>query len=66
MVGFPLGDEDAVGGGYLLLLDEGSELVATEDGREAVNELGTASVGSEIHTTGLEVFEGFAPTGKEH
>ena len=66
LVGFPLGDEDAVGGGYLLLGDEGSELVATEDGREAVNELRTAGVGCEVDATGLEVFEGFAPTLEQH
>ena len=66
VVGFPLGDEDAVGGGYLGLLDEGTELVATELTGETVNELGTAGVGSEVYTTGLKVFEGFAPAGKEH
>ena len=41
----PLGDEDAVGGGDLGLLDEGSELVARELTRETIDELGTAGVG---------------------
>lgn len=66
MVGFPLADEDAVGGGYLGLLDKGSELVSTEFTGQTVNEFGTAGVGSEVNTTGLKVFEGFAPAGKEH
>ena len=66
LVGFPLGDEDAVGGGYLLLGDEGSELVTAEFTGEAVDELRTAGICRKVNPTGLKVLEGFAPTLEQH
>jgi hypothetical protein len=62
MIGFPLGNEDTVGGGYLGLGDKGSELVTTELTGETINKLGTAVVGCEVNATGLQVFEHLAPT----
>ena len=66
MVGFPLGDEDAVGGGYFLLLDKGSELVTSELVGETVDELGTAGINNLIVATGLKVLKGSAPALEEH
>jgi hypothetical protein len=66
MVGFPLANKYTVGSGYLLLLDKGTELVASELVGEAVNELGTAGINNLIVATGLQVLEGSAPTLEEH
>ena len=66
MIGFPLRDQNTVGGSYLLLLDEGTELVAREFTREAVNELGTAGISRKVNPAGLQVLEGFAPTLQKH
>lgn len=53
VVGLPLGDEDAVGGGDLGLLDEGAKLVATEFFWKTVNQFWTAGVGTKVDTFGL-------------
>ena len=66
VIGFPLGNQDAVWSSYLGFGNEGTELVTRELFGKAVNEFGTAGVGSKVNTAGLEILKGLTPTVKQH
>ena len=65
-VGFPLREEDAFGGGHVVFVEEGAQLLSGELLGQEVNESGALGGGEGVFPFCLQFFETFSPSLEQH